>query len=169
VVHGMLVRPLAFSGSDRLVWIANTGSGGMSSVTSRVSTFLEWRKANRSFEELTAYFAFFDYGSYTMLGVGEPSALAVWALLRTFSAFLACGRSWAATSRRKRLRTMLPLQLFSLRDSGIHDLGRTPRSLAARSRSITARQRLWVFCRRISISQAYSSPARRWICWCRFP
>ena len=44
-------------------------------VTSRVSTFLEWQKANQSFEELAAYFAFFDYGSYTMTGAGEPERL----------------------------------------------------------------------------------------------
>src|SRR4051812_18262151 len=75
VVNGLLFRPLAFQGSDRLVWIANSGSGGLSSVTSRVSTYLEWQKTNRSFEEIAAYFAFFDYGNYTMLGVGEPERL----------------------------------------------------------------------------------------------
>lgn len=79
VVEGVLFRPLQFRGADRLVWIANDGktgtSGGLSSVTSRVSTFLEWQKQTRTFEELSAYFAFFDYGSYTMVGVGEPERL----------------------------------------------------------------------------------------------
>jgi predicted permease len=76
VVNGVLFRPLQFQGSSRLVWIANTGSGpGLSSVTSRVSTFLVWKKENRSFEDLAAYFAFFDYGSYTMVGAGEPERL----------------------------------------------------------------------------------------------
>ncbi len=76
VVNGLLFRTLSFPGSGRLVWIANTGgSPGLSSVTSRVSTYLEWQKASHSFEDLAAYFAFFDYGSYTMLGVGEPERL----------------------------------------------------------------------------------------------
>ena len=76
VVNGLLFRPLQIRAAERLVWIANTGGGpGLSSVTSRVSTFLEWQKQNRSFEELAAYFAFFDYGSYTMLGAGEPERL----------------------------------------------------------------------------------------------
>jgi predicted permease len=76
VVNGLLFRPLQIRAADRLVWIANAGGGpGLSSVTSRVSTFLEWQKQNRSFEELAAYFAFFDYGSYTMLGAGEPERL----------------------------------------------------------------------------------------------
>ena len=48
VVHGLLFRPLDFKASDRLVWIANTGAtGGLSSVTSRVSTLLEWRKGKQ--------------------------------------------------------------------------------------------------------------------------
>lgn len=89
VVHGLLFRPLDFKGADRLVWIANTGtSGGKSSVTSRVSTFLEWQKANRSFEEIAAYFAFFDYGSYTMLGVGEPERLVGVGVSQNFLSFL---------------------------------------------------------------------------------
>lgn len=77
LVHGLLYRPLPFPQQERLVWIANTGGGGtgLSSVTSRVSTFLEWKKNTRLFEDLTAYFAFFDYGSYTMVGVGEPERL----------------------------------------------------------------------------------------------
>lgn len=88
VVHGLLMRPLAFPGSDRLVWIANTGTGGLSSVTSRVSTFIEWRKATRSFEDLAAYFAFFDYGSYTMLGAGEPERLIGVGVSRNLLSFL---------------------------------------------------------------------------------
>lgn len=100
VVHGLLFRPLEFRGSGRLVWIANTGTGGLSSVTSRVSTFLEWRKANRSFEDLAGYFAFFDYGSYTMLGVGEPERLIGVGVSQNFLSFLgvqpALGRSFTA-------------------------------------------------------------------------
>lgn len=30
---------------------------------------------NQSFEGLAAYFAFFDYGSYTLTGIGEPERL----------------------------------------------------------------------------------------------
>ena len=49
VANTVLFRPLDFQASDRLAWIANTGKeGDLSSVTSRVSTYLEWRSANRS-------------------------------------------------------------------------------------------------------------------------
>src|SRR3954463_15126174 len=64
VVNALLFRPLEFQGAERLVWIANTGNSGLSGVTSRVSTYLEWRRTNRSFEDVAAYFAFFDYGTY---------------------------------------------------------------------------------------------------------
>jgi predicted permease len=77
VVHAVLLRPLPFHDPGRLVWIANAepGDGGLSGVTSRVATFLDWREQNQSFEALGAYFAFFDYGSYNLTGTGEPERL----------------------------------------------------------------------------------------------
>ena len=76
VVNTVLFRPLPFRDPARLVWIANTGTGGsLSSVTSRVSTYRDWRAANHSFEDLTAYFAFSDYGSVTLMEAGEPERL----------------------------------------------------------------------------------------------
>ena len=75
LVHAVLFRPLPFRDSDRLVWIENVGSGGLSARTTRVDNFLEWRAQNRSFEELAAYFAFFDYSRYTLIGSGEPRRL----------------------------------------------------------------------------------------------
>lgn len=76
VVNALLFRPLPFREPERLVWIANTGTtGGMSSVTSRVANFNDWRAQNKSFEDIAAYFAFFDYGSYNLVGVGEPERL----------------------------------------------------------------------------------------------
>jgi putative ABC transport system permease protein len=73
VVNALLFRPLPFREPERLVWVANTGTtGGLSSVTTRVANFNDWRAQNKSFEDLAAYFAFFDYGSYNLIGVGEP-------------------------------------------------------------------------------------------------
>jgi putative ABC transport system permease protein len=76
VVNALLFRPLPFHEPERLVWISNTGTaGGLSSVTTRVANFNDWRAQNKSFEDLAAYFAFFDYGSYNLVGVGEPERL----------------------------------------------------------------------------------------------
>jgi len=99
VVNGLLYRPLHFQGSERLVWIANNGKrADLSSVTSRVSTFLEWQKSNHLFEDMAAYFAFFDYGSYTMVGSGDPERLIGVGVSHNFLSFLgvkpALGRSF---------------------------------------------------------------------------
>ena len=89
VVNAVLFRPLRFQHSERLVWIANTdGDGGLSGVTSRVSNYLDWRRMNRSFEDLTAYFAFFDYGTYNLIGTGDPERLVGVGVAQNFLGFL---------------------------------------------------------------------------------
>jgi predicted permease len=75
VVDPMLLRSLPFAEPDRLVWIANSGSGGLSSVTSRTSNLTDYRRLNRSFEQMSGYFAFFDYIGYNLVGDGEPERL----------------------------------------------------------------------------------------------
>jgi predicted permease len=75
VVHAVLLRPLPFQEPGRLVWIENVGTGGLSARTTRVDNFVEWREQNDSFEKLGAYFAFFDYGRYTLIDHGEPRRL----------------------------------------------------------------------------------------------
>ena len=73
VINAIVVRPLPFREPGRLVWIANTGaSGGLSGSTTQVGNYSDWRELNHSFVDLCAYFAFFDYSSYTLTGQGEP-------------------------------------------------------------------------------------------------
>src|SRR5258706_2528464 len=55
VVNTLLFLPLRFTASDRLVWIANTGAdGGLSSVTSLVANYLDWRSLHHSFHDMTS-------------------------------------------------------------------------------------------------------------------
>ena len=75
LVHAVVMRPLPFRDSDRLVWIENLGSGGLSERTTRMDTFIEWRAQSRSVEDLAAYFAFFDYDRQTLIGSGEARRL----------------------------------------------------------------------------------------------
>jgi putative ABC transport system permease protein len=89
VVNTLLFRPLPFHEPERLVWIANTGTtGGLSSVTTRVANFNDWRAQNKSFEDLASYFAFFDYGSYNLIGAGEPERLIGVGVSQNFFALL---------------------------------------------------------------------------------
>jgi predicted permease len=90
VVNALLLRPLPFREPGRLVWISNVGpeGGGMSGLTTRVANFSDWRSLNQSFQDLAAYFAFFDYTSYTLLGNGEPERLSGVGVTRNFFALL---------------------------------------------------------------------------------
>jgi predicted permease len=75
VVNPLLLKPLPFRDADRLVWIANTGQTGLSTTTFRVAAYEELARQSRSFEGMTAYFAFFGYISYTLSGSGDPERL----------------------------------------------------------------------------------------------
>ncbi len=90
VVNALLFRPLPFREPARLVWIANgaQGDGGLSSQTTRVANFSDWRNQNQSFEEMGAYFAFFDYRGYTLTSDGEPARLQAVGVSESFLATL---------------------------------------------------------------------------------
>src|ERR1700680_194432 len=88
VVNALLFRPLQFQGSERLVWIANTGNTGLSSETTKVSNYQDWVRLNKSMENMTAYFAFFDYGTYSLIGSGEPERLVGVGVAQNFLGFL---------------------------------------------------------------------------------
>ena len=75
VVNPMLLRSLPFEDPDRLVWIANTGTSGLSAQTSRTSNLRDYRRLNESFEQMSGYFAFFDYNGYNLTGDGDPERL----------------------------------------------------------------------------------------------
>lgn len=73
VVNAILLRPLPFPDSERLAWFtANHGKGGLSAVTYNVGSYEEFRRHNQSFEEVTAYQAFWGSSEYNMTGHGDP-------------------------------------------------------------------------------------------------
>lgn len=75
IVRAVLLKPLPFHEPDRLVWIENSGTDGLSARTSRADTLNGWRAQSQSFTALAAWFAFSDYGSLIMSGTGEPERL----------------------------------------------------------------------------------------------
>jgi predicted permease len=75
VVNAVLIRSLPFRDPGRLVWIANTGTSGLSGATTRIANFEDWKKSNKSFEDLAAYFAFFGEGDKVLTSQGEPERL----------------------------------------------------------------------------------------------
>jgi predicted permease len=75
VVNTLLLRPLPFREPDRLVWIANHDTSGLSGQTTQVGHLLDLRERNQSFSDLAGYFAFYGVGDNLLSGHGEPERL----------------------------------------------------------------------------------------------
>src|SRR5206468_9036176 len=52
VVHTLLLRPLPFQEPERLVWVANHDTSGLSGQTTQVGHLLDLREKNQSFSAL---------------------------------------------------------------------------------------------------------------------
>jgi putative ABC transport system permease protein len=72
IVNGVLLRPLAFEDSDRLIWMWGRFSLGNSASVSPPD-FLDYRAQNQSFERLSAMMPF---ASFNLIGDGEPERVA---------------------------------------------------------------------------------------------
>jgi predicted permease len=75
VVNTLLLRPLPFYEPERLVWITNHDTGGLSGATTQVSHLLDLREHNRSYVDVAGYFAFYGVGDNLLTGRGEPERL----------------------------------------------------------------------------------------------
>ena len=72
VVNTMLLRPLPFRDSQRLVWMeGNNGIGSPADVTYRVDAFQEFQRNNRSFETVTAFVPFYNLSETRLKEGGE--------------------------------------------------------------------------------------------------
>ena len=74
-VNTLLLRPLPFRDPERLVWVANHDTSGLSGQTTQVNHLLDLRAQNKSFAGLGAYFAFYGVGDNLLSGDGEPERL----------------------------------------------------------------------------------------------
>ncbi|MEO7145637.1 MAG: ABC transporter permease [Bryobacteraceae bacterium] len=73
VVNTLLLRPLPFRDPGQLVWLEDTeGHEGLSSLTFPVGVFEAMRSRNHSFQDMTAYNAFFGFNDFKLTGRGEP-------------------------------------------------------------------------------------------------
>ena len=83
VVNTILLRPLPFPHSDRLVW-AEPGknleprlreAAGLGAKTFDVNDFEAFQRENKSFESVTSYNPYLGNGEYTLTGSGQPQGV----------------------------------------------------------------------------------------------
>src|SRR5258708_18788908 len=75
VVNALLLRPLPFADPERLVWIANHDTSGLSGQTTQVGHLLDLRERTQSLSAVAGYFAFYGVGDSLLSGRGEPERL----------------------------------------------------------------------------------------------
>jgi predicted permease len=88
VVNALVIRPLPFHDPERLTWITNHGSGGLSGATTQVNHLLDLRAQNKSFTDLAAYFAFYGVGDQKLTEHGQPERLSGVSVTENFFAVL---------------------------------------------------------------------------------
>src|SRR5258706_2902253 len=75
VVNALLLRPLPFAEPERLVWISNHDTSGLSGQTTQVGYMLDLRERTQSMSAVAGYFAFYGVGDNLLSGKGEPERL----------------------------------------------------------------------------------------------
>jgi predicted permease len=91
VVNTLLLRPLPFPDSRRLVWIYNLADEGVSEWSTQVGHFLDLREQNRSFSDLAAYSTFLQPGDTRISGDGTTERLSSVRVSQSFFPFLGVG------------------------------------------------------------------------------
>jgi predicted permease len=72
VVNALILRPLPFADADRLVWIANHDSSGLSGQTTQVDHMRDLRERTNTLSAIAGYMAFYGVGDDLLSGRGEP-------------------------------------------------------------------------------------------------
>src|SRR4051812_39159501 len=75
VVNTLLLRPLPFTDPERLVWIANHDTSGLSGQTTQVGHMLDLRERTQVFSAVAGYMAFYGVGDNLLSGSGDPERL----------------------------------------------------------------------------------------------
>lgn len=129
-VNGVLLRPLPYRDSDRLVLLdENAPKRGIASMGVSYPDFLDWRERNRVFTGVAIYDGGWDY---TLTGSGEPEELScTWVAYNAFEVLGVApilGRTFAAGEERWKngLAVILSHDLWSRRFDAKPDvIGRT--------------------------------------------
>ena len=84
VVDTILLRPLPFRDPQKLVWIAPADAIGLSSSTYSADAYDDLLTMNRSYDDVTGYYAFSTSDNLKLTGSGEPMPLTGMGVLGNF-------------------------------------------------------------------------------------
>jgi predicted permease len=85
VVNTILIRPLPFRDSDRVLWMAPAASKcGFSCETYTADAYDEFRAQNRTFQDVAGYFAFSSNDNVKLTGHGQPKPITGIAVTQNF-------------------------------------------------------------------------------------
>jgi predicted permease len=100
VVNTILLRPLPFRDPGRLVWIAPADAKGLSDATYSADAYDDLLAMNRSYENVTGYYAFSTADNFRLTGRGEPTPVTAIGVAYNFFTMLGVrpdlGRSFTA-------------------------------------------------------------------------
>ena len=103
VVNTILLRPLPFHDPQRLVWIAPADANGLSASTYSADAYDDLLAKNRSYQDVTGYFAFSTSDNFKLTGQGEPVPVTGIGVADNFFPMLwVSSRSWDGRLRRRR-------------------------------------------------------------------
>ena len=75
VVNTLILRPLPFAEPERLVWIANRDTSGLSGQTTQAFHMVDLSERTQTMSAIAGYFAFYGVGDNLLSGRGEPERL----------------------------------------------------------------------------------------------
>ena len=157
-VNGILLRPLPYRDSDRLVLLDETApKRGIASMAVSYPDFLDWREQNRVITGVAAYDGGVDY---TLTGIGDPEELlSAWVSYNAFEILGVApilGRTFSAEEEHWKNDLVVILS----HDLWVRRFGAKPDVIGRTIALNTLSWRCWpVICRR--------DARRRWIRWSR--
>ena len=117
VVNTILLRPLPFYDPQQLVWIAPADAQGLSAMTYSADAYDDLLAQNRSYVDVTGYFAFSTSDNLKLTGSGDPTPVTGMGVVGNFFHVLGVepelGRSFTADESRKGGRDAVLLSSLS--------------------------------------------------------